>query len=120
MKKTFVALFVAVLFVGSSCFVQKATAEESSEQGLIRVQVVAGKIDSVSIGDSSTGIASRITVIEENGAKKTLRVKSDAVIKGKNGEIITIDKLKEGDKVTIECKTRRKGTNMAVAITVTK
>jgi phage gp45-like len=50
------------------------------------------------------GIASEIVITVENGQKLKLKVKSDTIISDKNGDKIPLDKIKQGDKVVIECK----------------
>lgn len=121
MKKILLALF-AVVSVGSLCFAQEQASAPISQPASAPpvIKIFTCKVYSVSIGDAAKGIASRIVVIDEKGQKYNFRLKTNSIIKGKGGNIITLDKIEKGDKVIVKYKITKKGTDIALYIKVVR
>jgi len=107
MKKMILALFAAA-FVSSLCFAQQASAPVSQTAPAPPVTyTITGKVDSVSIGDATQGIASGITVIDEKGQKLSFVIKSGTSITAKDGKALTLSAIMKDNKVAVDYKTTR-------------
>lgn len=98
MKKSLFLLFVCVC-IGCLGFIQLASAVVPAP---VSPRTFIGEVESVSLGDSAKGTASIIVIVDEKGQKLTIEVKANTVIYDKTGNEITLDKIKNGDKVVIE------------------
>ena len=97
MKKIAIVL-LALAFVSPAIFTQTATSEEKSAAE--KASTVAGKIVDVTVADPAKGItAGLVTVADETGKTTTFTVKATAKILAHTLDVITLNKLKVGDKV---------------------
>jgi hypothetical protein len=117
MKKILFALF-AVAFVSSLCFAQQPTAPVSQAAPKpVETKTFTGKVESVSLADSTKGTKSEIVAVDEKGQKLTFVVRTTATINDKDGKSITLGKIAKDIKVVIEYTTK-KDTNRAKSIKV--
>ena len=114
MKKT-VIILLALAFIGSISYAQTAVTEKPTAAQ--QAKVFVGKVVNVTIADPAKGIAEgAVTVADETGKATTFTVKSTAKILGHAMDVITLDKLKIGDKIKI----KEAGANEARSIKVVK
>ncbi|MCX5678958.1 MAG: hypothetical protein NTY76_07650 [Candidatus Omnitrophica bacterium] len=100
MKKIAIVL-LALAFVSPAIFAQTATPEKKSVAE--KASTVVGKIVDVTVADPAKGVtAGVITVADETGKTTTFTVKATAKILAHTLDVITLNKLKVGDKVKIE------------------
>ena len=119
MKKILLALIV-VTFASSLCFAQQPTASVSQTASKsVVTKTFKGKVDSVSIGDPTKKIPSKIVVVDDKGQKLSFTVRTTTTdITDKGGKATTLGKMAKDDKVAIEYITTQKGTNKAKSIKV--
>ena len=118
MKKILFAL-LAVAFVSSLCFAQQSTAPVTKTVPTpIVIKTFTGKVDSVSIGNPTKKIPSKIVVVDDKGQKLSFTVRTTTDITVKDGKTITLGNIAKDNKVAIEYTTTQKGTNRAKSIKV--
>ena len=118
MRKILWILF-AVTFVSSLCFAQQPTAPVSQvAQKPVETKSFVGKIDSITLADTTIGTHSAIAVVDEKGQKMEFVVRVITVISAKDGKNLTFSDLKKDNKVIVEYVTTEKGTNRAKSIKV--
>jgi len=81
----------------------------------VETKTFTGKVESISLADSTKGIKSEIVVVDEKGQKLTFTVRTTATIADKDGKSITLGKIAKDNKVVIEYTTK-KDTNRAKSI----
>jgi len=117
MKKILLAL-LAFTFASSFCFAQQVSAPVSQVAPKpVETKTFTGKVESVSLADSTKGIKSEIVAVDEKGQKLTFAVRTTATITDKDGKSITLGKIAKDNKVVIEYTTK-KDTNRAKSIKV--
>jgi hypothetical protein len=84
------------------------------------ITTFTGKVESVSGECSSEGALATIIVVDKNGIKTSIEVKSDTVIYDGKGEIIDLDKIQKGDEVAIAYRETKKTVEKAESIRLTK
>ena len=118
MKKILLALIV-VTFASSLCFAQQPTASVSQTASKsVVTKTFKGKVDSVSIGDPTKKIPSKIVVVDDKGQKLSFTVRTTTDITVKDGKAITLSNIVKDNKVAIEYITTKKGINRAESIKV--
>ena len=142
MRKTLFIL-TAVTFITSLCFAQqepgKAPGSQKPEESVapaapvpvdptqaapsnqpaqapLETKIITGKVDSVLIGDLSKGVKSELVVVNEAGQKLDLAVRSGISILAKDGKMLTLNGIKNGDKVMVEYITKESGVHRAISI----
>ena len=98
--KKIVIILLAVVFMGSAVFAQTPQEKKTPAE---KATIVVGKVVNVTVAEPAKGItAGAITVADETGKATTFTVKSTAKILTHALNIITLDKLKIGEKVKIK------------------
>ena len=119
-KLTFL-LFVS-LFVSTLCFAQQVSVpvskpmESQTVQTPVVTKILTGKVDSVTIGDTTKGTKSELAVVAEDGQKLSLVVKNGTPITDKNGMTVNLSDIKKDTKVTVEYTTKASGAFKAQSI----
>jgi len=99
MKKIVIVL-LALVFISSATFAQMATPEKKSVGE--KAKAVVGKIVNITVAEPAKGInAGAITIADAVGKTTTYTVNSTAKILGTSLDVITLNKLKIGDKIKI-------------------
>ena len=115
MKKT-VIILLALAFIGSIAYAAETAVTEKptiAEQA----KTFVGKVVNVTVADPAKGITEgTVTVADETGKATTFTVKATAKILGHALDVITLDKLKIGDKIKI----KEAGENEARSIKVVR
>lgn len=120
MKKILLAVFV-LTFVSSLCFAQQPTVSTTKTvPAPVVVKTLTGKVDSVTIGDTTKGTKSELAVVAESGQKLIFVVKSGTPITDKDAKAATLSDIKKDSKVTVEYTTKASGTNKAQSIKLVK
>jgi ABC-type transport system substrate-binding protein len=128
MKKSLI-IFLAVMLMASVCFAQQATppaAEQSQAQPPKPVQKVVsqakeflGKVASVTIAEPAKGIAKgSITVVDDMGNTANFTVTSATKVFDTTLNALTLNQLKEGEKVKVKHIKTKEGSEEAKAISV--
>ena len=100
MKKIVIVL-LAFVFISSVVFAQAQPQKKGSATE--RATIVIGKIVDITMAEPAKGIkAGAITVADEAGKTTTFTVKSTAKILTHTLDVITLNKLKIGEKVKIK------------------
>lgn len=116
MKKISLTLLVSVFFL---FFVQLASAVVPAPETGQTITFV-GKVRDVSSADYSIGRLPKIVISNEQGNMLSLEVKPDTVIFDKTGKAIALDKVKTGDKVTVEYIVKKEVVEKAESIKLTE
>jgi len=126
MKKALVVL-LALMFIGSLSFAQmqaadttkQAPAAEAKKSMTEEAKTFIGKIVSVTVADPAKGIAKGgVTVVDDMGKTATFTVDSTAKVIDTTLNVVTLNQLKEGQKVTVEHSKTKEGQEEAEAIKV--
>ena len=126
MRKIFFSLF-AFLCITSLCFAQEAQAPISqvqvtqskvsqTAQAPVENKTLTGKVDLVTIGDTTKGIKSELVVVADDGQKLSFVVKSGTPVIDKDTKTITLSDIKKDNRVIVEYTTKASGTNKAQSI----
>jgi len=120
MKRVFFILAILV----SGTIVSFAQKEEpitvSAVTKASEIETVTGKVESVTLADSSKGIKSEIVIIDENGQKYIFLVKFTTTIYATDWKAISLEKINKGDSAKIKYSTTKEGVNEAVSINLIK
>lgn len=101
MMKKIVMVVLALAFISSIAFAQTAT--EPAKTPAQKASDFVGKVVSVTVAEPAKGItAGTVTVVDETGKASTFTVKATAKIIGHTMDVITLNKLKIGDKIKVE------------------
>lgn len=103
MKKILLAALV-VVFTSFFCFAQQASAPVSkTAQTSAGTQILTGtgKVGLIIIGDSTKGIKSQLSVVDDYGKSISFAVSDETSITDKDGKAVTIRDLNKGNKVII-------------------
>ena len=131
MKRIFLMVSVFVLSAGIT-YAQPAGSTKptapaapaapvvSQASKVLGTQKMAGKVDSVSMGDAAKGTKSEIVIVDDSGKKSTMQVGSTTPVFDANWATITLDKIAKGQTVTVKCTSSSDGTLKATAINVMK
>jgi len=120
MKKS-IFLVAIISFVSSVCFAQQPPlAAQRIAQPQVQTKTVVGKIETVTLADSTKGTNAELTVVDENGNKTNLVVASTAIIRDSATAIISLDKLAKEEKVQVEYHKTTAGANEATSIMLLK
>jgi hypothetical protein len=124
MKKILLAVFVFT-FTSSLCFAQQVSAPvvqtaqtTQAVQTPAVVKTFTGKVDSLTIGDATSGTKSELVVVDDNGKKISFFVKNGTPITDKDEMTITLSDIKKDNKVTVEYKIKASGKNKAQSIKI--
>ena len=110
MKKILFAVLV-LTFASSLCFAQQTSVPVSpSATKQVETKSVVGKIDSITLANTTKGTHSAIAVVDEKGQKMDFAVKVSTVISAKDGKKLTFSDLKKDSKVIVEYVMTEKGT----------
>jgi hypothetical protein len=102
MKKIF--LLFAFLSAGPLCFAQEVPApvsQAAQASAATKTVTSTGRVDSVTIGDSSKGIRSQLVIVSDYGKNISLSVSDETSITDKDGKKLAISDVKKDNKVTI-------------------
>jgi hypothetical protein len=110
--RKFILASIMVMFAVSVCFAQAAKSPET--------KALSGKVESVILGDAAKGVVSKITAIEENGAKVTFLVKAATKISDSAMKMLTLDKIKKDDKISVKYVISKEGMSEATSISLVK
>jgi riboflavin synthase alpha subunit len=100
MRKIAIVL-LALAFVSPAIFAQTATPEKKTAAE--KASTFAGKVVDVTVADPVKGVtAGAVTVADETGKTTTFTVKATAKILAHTLDVVTLNKLKVGDRVKIE------------------
>ena len=128
MKRILLVLFAGSL-VSSLCFAQETPKPDNQNTPKVATtETVTGKVESVSLGDPQQNTKPEIVVVDDNGKKVNLEIKSGTGIYvkvstasyGTDAKLIPLAKVMVGDKVTVEYLTTQTGTHRVLYITVVK
>ena len=112
MKKIVIVL-LAVMFIGSAVFAQTTQEKKSVAE---KTTVFVGKVVDVTVANPAKGLsAGAITVADETGTTTTFTVKSTAKILTHTLDVITLNKLKIGEKVKINASKENEGLSIKEA-----
>ena len=116
MKKLTFLLF-AFLFVSVLCFAQQVSVPVSKAAQIPVVnKTLAGKVDSITIGDATKGTKSELVVVAEDGQKLSFVVKNGTPINDKVGITVALNDIKKDTKVTVGYTMNEMGTHKAQSI----
>jgi nitrous oxide reductase accessory protein NosL len=116
MKKILFAI-LAVSFVSSLCFAQQAKAPVA-QSAPVETKTFTGKVESVTIGDLTKGVKPEIVVVDESGQKLNFSIKSYTTFTAPDGKALTLNELKNDNKVTITYTTNQAGMHKAESVKV--
>ena len=120
------------MLITSFCFAQQATkpatpsvkpttpSVPSTPAKLVEIKSVTGKIQSATLADPAKGTKSEIIIADDSGQKYTFLVKSTTTIYDADWKAITLDKIKQDDKVGVTYSTTKEGVNEATSIRIKK
>lgn len=103
MKKILLATLV-VVFTSSLCFAQQTSvsvSQTAQTSAGTRTMTGTGRVGSIIIGDSTKGIKSQLSVMDDYGKNISFAVSSETSITDKDGKVVAISDLKKGNKVTV-------------------
>ena len=97
--KKIVMIMLALVFVSSVSFAQAGDAVKATAK---TTKAVVGKVVKVTVADPAKGVKTgAVTVADAVGKTTTYTVNSTAKILGTSLDVITLNKLKIGDKISI-------------------
>ena len=112
MKKIVIVL-LALVCSSSVIFAQPTTQENKSVAE--KATAFVGKVVDVTVADPAKGItAGAVTVADETGKTTTFTVKATAKIVTHTMDVITLNKLKIGDKVKINTSSENEAQSIKV------
>ncbi len=108
MKKMF-GILVVLTFVGSTCFAQEAAktlpTPIKSSSVAAETKTIVGKVVSVTVADPAKGITNgTVSIVDAAGKTTNYTVGSVAKVLNTTFNAITLNQLKEGDKVKVKGK----------------
>jgi len=116
MKKIILVLF-AVTFVSSLCFAQQSSVPVSKAATKpVEIKTFTGKVVAVSLANPAKGTNSKLEVVNEAGQKLSFVIRVNTTITAKDGRILSLSEIKNGDKASLEYYTTKKGINRAKSI----
>lgn len=115
MKRVLFAL-VAMLSFGSVCFAQDMSTASTSEA--VADQSVMGKVQSVTLGDAAKKVNSEIVIMDEMNKEQKIAVMPATVISGKEGKMISLDKVAKGASVNVKYMVTKEGVKEALTINI--
>ena len=124
MKTLLLVLCIMGLAV-SPCLAQQPTIPVTPKLVSQRVETKTGtgEIKSVTLADSVKGTKSEIVVVDKNGTEPkeyAFLVKSTTTIYDADWKAITLDKIKQYDKVNVTYSTTKEGVQEAISIRIKK
>ena len=127
MKKILLVLF-ALTFVASACFAQmteKSVTEKSAApvkavaRGVQSVSEFVGKVVSVTVAEPAKGVTEgTVKISDDMGNPVSFTVNSAATIVDTSLNVITLNQLKEGEKVKVKATKTKEGKEEAKSINV--
>ncbi len=94
-------------------------AGETRTSTVIESQMFKGKVVAVTLADAVKGVKPEITVVNDQGQEMSFVVTQGIDFMTTDGKIMSLKKLREGDRVTVEYTTTKvAGTRRALAISV--
>ncbi|MFH0772007.1 MAG: hypothetical protein V1933_05255 [Candidatus Omnitrophota bacterium] len=105
----------------SPCLAQQPTAPVTpkSVPQAVETKTVTGEVKSVTVADPVKGTKSEIVVVNKSNAESkecALLVKSTTTIYDADWKAITLDKIKQDDKVGVVYSTTKEGVYEAISI----
>ncbi len=138
MRRT-LSLLIMGIFVTSYCFAQPAaqpaakpaTATPAAAPAkpatmtptiakVTEIKNLTGKVESVTIADSTKGTKSEITIADSNGQKFTFLVKLTTTIYDADWKPLTLDKISKDTNVKLKYLTTKEGVNEVSSINLIK
>jgi len=120
MKKS-IFLVAIISFVSSVCFAQQPpVAAQRVTQPQVHTKTVVGKIETITLADSTKGTNAELAIVDENGNKMNLVVTSTTIIRDSATAVISLDKLAKEEKVQVKYHITTVGTNEATSIMLLK
>jgi len=109
MKKIFFT-FITILTFSAICF-----ARQSSDQVAV-LKTCRGKITSIAVANSQSGIPAEITVMDKKGQIVKFVIKPSTVIYDEDENAPSLGKIGKEDNVVIEYSTMEDGSNVAQSV----
>lgn len=107
------------------CLAQESTTSANTKvtPTVIGKKIITGEVKSVTLADPAKGTKSEMVVVDKTGTEPkeyTFLVESTTTIYDAGWEAITLDKVKQDDKVKITYSTTKEGVYAAASIRITK
>lgn len=85
--------------------------------GVLDAKIFKGRVESIVLPSSSDGTKQEIVVVGEQGGRMSFLLTSGMGVYNSNWEVLSLKKIKPGDKVAVEYTTT-KYTDRAISITL--
>ena len=115
MNKAFLVLLIVL-----SAYTYGFTQEQprSGSQLVLESKTFKGKVDSIILPGSGDEVRREIVVIDDQGGKMNFVLTSGIGVYTKDWEVLSLKKIKPGDRVVVEYTTNKTGMDRAMSITV--
>jgi len=123
--KSLLLVFCIMGLAVSPCLAQQSAAPVTPKgtPQAVETKTVTGEVKSVTLADPVKGTKSEIVVVDKSGTEPkeyTFLVKSTTTIYDADWKAITLDKIKQDDKVRVTYSTTKEGVHEAASISIKK
>jgi len=110
---------ILLLFILLSIYSYGLAEIQTFRQEVIQSQAFKGRVDSIVLPDSINGPKHEIVVINDLGQTMSFILTSGIGVYGSAWEVLSLKKIKIGDKVLVEyAATKKDGLNRAISIMI--